>query len=237
VKGFFKKTASVYSNDPEKPTLSIEIKGTVKQWITIEPSDKVQLDGFEGEEIKKVLTIKSRDEMPFKIEKIDSNLGEKVKTNLKAIKENSVYELEIIKPSTINENIVGTLTLFTSLEKKQTVNIDVKGTVRSEVKITPTLINFGNIDTSKIELLENLLKRMVILERVKGEGLLIKGIKFSSEIFKSQVETIQEGKRYKLTIILEKQNLKKGKFDEEMIVDTNYEKSPILKVKLTGNIL
>jgi hypothetical protein len=81
------------------------------------------------------------------------------------------------------------------------------------------------------------LRRIIIVEKLKGEALIIKGVRFSSEMFKSQVETMQEGKRYKLTIILDKQNLKKGKFDEEMSIDTNYGKTPSFKVKLTGNIL
>jgi hypothetical protein len=109
--------------------------------------------------------------------------------------------------------------------------------VRSEVRVSPSLINFGNIDTSKVDILENMLKRTAVLERLKGEGLSIKEIKFTSEVIKSQVETIKEGKKYRLIVIVDKKKIKKGKFDEEMIIETNYEKTPIFRVKLTGNIL
>lgn len=237
MKGTFTKTATVYFNDPEKSTFTMQIKGTIRRWIIIEPSEMVQLDGFAGEEVKKVLTIKTRDEAPFKIEKIDSTLGERVKANLKMVKENSVYELEITKVSSVNDTLVGAITLFTNLQKKPTVTINVKGTVRREVMVTPSMVNFGNVDASKGEILENYLRRIVIVERGRGEGFLIKKVKFNSDMFRSEIEAIQEGKKYKLTIILDKKNLKKGNFDEEMTIDTNYERAPILKVALKGNIL
>ena len=237
VKNDFNKTATIHSNDLSNPTIKIELKGVVKKWVIIEPGERVVLDCFEGEELKRVLTLKARENVPFKIEKIDSNLGEKIKTNLKTVKENAVYELEITKPANINENFLGALTVYTNIEKRKTFTLEVRGTVRSEVRVTPTVINFGNIDTKKTELSENLFRRIVILERIKGEGLSLKGIKFTSEMFKSQTEALLEGKRYKITITLDRQNIKKGKLEEEMAIDTNYEKNPAYKVKLIGNIL
>jgi hypothetical protein len=237
VKNNFSKTATIHSNDLSNPTIKIELKGIVKKWVIVEPGERVVFDGFEGEELKRVLTLKTRENVPFKIEKIDSNLGEKIKTNLKTVKENAVYELEIIKPANINENIFGTLTVYTNIEKRKLITLEVRGTVRSEVRVTPTVINFGNIDTTKTELSENLFRKIVILEKIKGEGLSIKGIKFTSEIFKSQTEALLEGKRYRITITLDRQNIKKGKLEEEMAIDTNYERNPVYKVKLIGNIL
>jgi len=237
VKNDFNKNATIHSNDLSNAKIKIELKGVVKKWVIIEPGERVVLDCFEGEELKKVLTLKARENVPFKIEKIDSNLGEKIKTNLKTVKENAVYELEITKPANINENFLGALTVYTNIEKRKLFTLEVRGTVRSEVRVTPTVINFGNIDTTKTELAENLFRRIVILEKIKGEGLSIKGIKFTSEMFKSQTEALLEEKRYKITITLDRQNIKKGKLEEEMAIDTNYEKNPVYKVKLIGNIL
>lgn len=211
IKAGFTKTATIYSNDPSNPTTKIELKGSIKKYISVEPGEIIILDGLEGEELKKIVTFKAREGYPFKIEKIDSNLGEKIKTNLKTLIENSVYELEITKPASINENFIGVVTVTTNLEKRKTISIQVRGAVKSDVRVTPTMINFGNIDMSKGEISENVLKRIAILEKVKGEGLQIKGIKFNTNLPKSQVETLTEGKRYKITIILDKQNLKKGK--------------------------
>ena len=195
------------------------------------------MEGFEGDEVKKVVTIKAREDFSFKIEKVDSNLGEKIKTTLKTLKENTLYELEIIKPASVNENFIGVVTLTTNFEKKKTLSLQLRGTVKSDARVTPSLINFGNIDTTKGEIPENLLKRIAIVEKFKGEGLQIKTIKFNTDLPKSQVEMLTEGKRYKITVTLDKQNLKKGKFDDEMIIETNYEKNPLFKVKLVGNIL
>ena len=195
------------------------------------------LEGFEGDEVKKVVTIKAREDFSFKIEKVDSNLGEKIKTTLKTLKENTLYELEITKPASINENFIGVFTLTTNFAKKKTLSLQVRGTVKSDARVTPSLINFGNIDTTKGEIPENLLKRIAIVEKFKGEGLQIKTVKFKTDLPKSQVEMLTEGKRYKITVTLDKQNLKKGKLDDEMIIETNYEKNPLFKVKLVGNIL
>jgi hypothetical protein len=213
------------------------LKGSIKKYIFIEPGEIVIMEGFEGDEVKKVVTIKAREDFSFKIEKVDSNLGEKIKTTLKTLKENTLYELEIIKPASVNENFIGVVTLTTNFEKKKTLSLQLRGTVKSDARVTPSLINFGNIDTTKGEIPENLLKRIAIVEKFKGEGLQIKTIKFNTDLPKSQVEMLTEGKRYKITVTLDKQNLKKGKFDDEMIIETNYEKNPLFKVKLVGNIL
>lgn len=237
IKTGFIKTAVIHSNDPTNPDFKIELKGSIKKYIFVEPGEIVLLDGFEGEELKKVLTIKAREGLPFKIEKVDSNLGEKIKTNLKTVNENTLYELEITKPASINENFIGVITVTTNLEKKKTFSVQVRGSIRSDARVTPSMINFGNIDTSRGEIPDNLLKRIAILEKVKGEGLQIKAIKFNTDLPKSQVEMLTEGKRYKITVTLDKQNLKKGRFDDEMTIETNYEKTPLFKVKLMGNIL
>lgn len=117
------------------------------------------------------------------------------------------------------------------------ITLQVKGYIKNEIKLTPTIINFGNIDLSKPEISENQLKRIIILEKIRGNNLKIKSIKFNSNIFKFQIETLDEEKRYKIIIILVKENLKKGKFEDEMFVETNYEKNPLYKVKLYGNVL
>jgi hypothetical protein len=237
IKTSFLKTATIQSNDIKNPEVKLQLKGTIKKYIFVEPGEIVILEGFENEEIKKTITIKAREDYPFAIEKIDSNLGDKIKTNLKTIKDKLLYELEIIKPAKINENFVGIVNISTNFEKRKSISIQIRGVVKSDVRVTPTIINFGNINISNGEIPENLLKRIVIIEKLKGEDLIIKAIRFNTEITNAQAETLTEKKRYKITIWLDKQKLKKGVLNDEMTIETNYEKTPNFKIKIIGNIL
>ncbi len=47
IRAGFTKTAVIHSNDPVNPTLKIELKGSIKKYIVIEPGEIIILDGFE----------------------------------------------------------------------------------------------------------------------------------------------------------------------------------------------
>ena len=58
--GKFSKSATIRSNDPKHPSLKIRLKGELKEYISVKPSTRVYLTGFEGDILNKSLKIIKR---------------------------------------------------------------------------------------------------------------------------------------------------------------------------------
>ncbi len=196
------------------------------------------LKGYAGDKINKILNITSLEEQPFKITDITSTLEDKIKYKLKTIKEGQEYSLEIKTRSGIKESFSGKLVLKTNSPKKPQLDISVMGKVQSQIKVAPQFIYFGIIDTSKEVVSPNSLKRAVMVNKMKGDGLVIEKIEPSSDWITTEIETKQEGEKYNIVIKLDKNKLPKGKFEEKIKIHTKYKKtSEVAYVIIEGKVI
>ena len=118
----------------------------------------------------------------------------------------------------------------TNSQKKPQLDIFVMGKVQSEVKVAPQFVYFGIIDTSKKEINANSLKRAVIVNKVRGDDLVIDKVEPSSNWITTEMETNQKGERYTVFITLDKNKLPKGKFREKVKIHTKHNKIPELAI-------
>jgi hypothetical protein len=97
VLGEFEKKATVWSNDPERRSIELEIIGEVKQYISLEPGGYVSLWGPEGETPSANLDIINNSERPMEIVSIhpDRELKERIKWRLEVVKPGFAYRVEI----------------------------------------------------------------------------------------------------------------------------------------------
>lgn len=132
-KGKLKQSATVFSNDPQKPKTKIFINGSIKQLITVKPGSRVMLQGYAGDKISKKVTITSLEEKPFEITDITSTIEDKIKYKLKKIEKDKEYSLEIKTRSGIKESFRGKVVLKTNSQKKPEIDIFVMGKVQGKV--------------------------------------------------------------------------------------------------------
>ncbi|MCP4669017.1 MAG: hypothetical protein GY849_21990, partial [Deltaproteobacteria bacterium] len=95
VRGGFEKKAIVWSNDLERRSIVLFLRGEVKPHIAIEPGGYVSLRGIEGEVPGGRLDIVNHNKSPIKIAGIDNDLPARIAWRLKEIKPGFVYKLEI----------------------------------------------------------------------------------------------------------------------------------------------
>ena len=130
-KGKLNQEATVFSNDSQKPKTKIFISGSIKQLISVEPSERVMLQGYGGDRISKKVTITSLEEKSLEIIDIKSTIEDKISYELKTIEKGKKYSLMINTPLGINESFSGKVVLKTDSKKKPELELFVIGKVQS----------------------------------------------------------------------------------------------------------
>lgn len=237
-RGTLNQSANIFSNDPQNPKTKIAILASIKHYISVTPSTQLLLQGYHGDKITKKVTIISHEEQPLKITDISSTIDDKIRYELKPIKEGKEFNLEIKTHPSIKEHFRGKVVLNTNSLKKPKIEISVMGKVKKEVKIAPQFLYFGVIDTDKETIDQKSLERTVTVNKVKGNDLILEKIEPSSDWIKTEPQTDQKGEKYTIMIVLDKSKLPKGNFKETIKIHTRYrEISEIVDVVLEGKVV
>ena len=101
--GKVRQSATIYSNDPQKPTSKITLSGIIKPYVRILPSHRVSLTGYFGDKAEQTLSLTSLVDEPFTITDVSSSIDDKIKYDLKTEKKDKEYRLEIKTRSGIEE--------------------------------------------------------------------------------------------------------------------------------------
>ncbi len=237
--GKFAKSATITSNDPKQSSLRIKLKGEVKNYISVKPSPRVYLTGYEGDTLTKSLKIINNADSPLKITNLKSDIDNKISYELKSVVDGKEYELMVKTMEGLDGRSRGKITLTTNNEKKPKLDIRVSINFKDELTISPTSLYFGNLaitpELDKQPPKLNL-KKYITVRKERGDPLKIEKIVPSSKFISTEIETKEEGKRYIITVSLDKDKLEKGLLKETLEIHTNYKKKPVIKVNLKGKI-
>jgi len=192
------------------------------------------LEGYAGDKIKKKVTITSLEEHTFKITDITSTIDDKIKYKLKTKEKGKEYVLEIENRSTKEGRFLGEIVMTTDSKKKPRVTLVVIYRLQQEVMVKPASLSLGTIDTASENFNAEKLSKEVTLRDIRGDGLVIKKVKSSSDWITTK--NIKKGKEYTIVITLDKDKLPKGDFEENIDIHTNY-KNKSLIVGIKGRVI
>ena len=169
---------------------------------------------------------------------ITSDIDDKIKYKLKNIQKGEKYSLEIKTRSGIKESFQGKIVLKTNSQKKPEIDLFVYGKLLSTIKVSPQYLYYGIIDNSKEVINPKSLKRTVLVNEIRGDGLTIEKIEPSRDWIITETKTNQKGKQYAIVISLNKEKLPKGQFREKIDIHTKDEiKSSVVSVIIEGKII
>ena len=90
------KSATIISNDPEKPNVTLSFHGKVRPFIELLPTSSIEFRGKglgkEEKTIEILATVHS-----FHIQKIENGLAEKIRVRLETVKDGRHYRLKITR--------------------------------------------------------------------------------------------------------------------------------------------
>lgn len=190
--------------------------------------------GFEGDRVKKKITITSFEKDPLEITDITSTVDDKIKYKLKTVEKGRQYILEAENRSTEAGSYSGQMILKTTSRKKAHLTLLVNSNLRKEVAVLPKKLFFGTIN--KAEDLDRKLTRTATLRDVRGDGFSVKKIKSSSKWIVAEIEPQAEKKNYTLRISLDKDALPQGTINETVTLSTSYKGEPLV-IEVKGEVL
>jgi hypothetical protein len=74
----FKKTATVQSNDPQRPEFQLTISGFVEPFAEITP-ERIVFRGYAGQPLRERVTVRMRPEHPFRLTGVEAKSGVNIK--------------------------------------------------------------------------------------------------------------------------------------------------------------
>jgi len=95
VRGEFEKKAIVWSNDPDRMSVALYLKGKVNAHISLEPGGYIPIVGIKGEAPLGHVEIINHHESPVKITGVDNDLPDRVRWRIEEISPGFVYRLEV----------------------------------------------------------------------------------------------------------------------------------------------
>jgi hypothetical protein len=238
--GPLSKSILIMTNDPQDPTVTVVIKATVKPFIEVLPRPLIRFNAIKHEDMVQTVRVVSGDEeRGFQITKVDSNvpyleasarkLGE---DELLSGRADTQYEISL---SLAEDAPVGPvnaqLTVSTDHPKAPTVTIKVYGVIRALLHVTPPQVQFGTVE-AKAKPGRNVI---VVNNRSDGGATVLTSAAVNDPAFEAKVSTIEEGRRYQVTVTV-KGDAEPGVKDAVLTVETTDTAFPELMVPVRANI-
>jgi len=228
----FSKSASVSTNDPKHPMLTIALAGKVIPYVEIQPSRQIYLSGMYGEKVSKEIIVSSNEKKKnFKITGLSSNIDDKITYSYAPDTEPGRYKITVWKnPKLPTLNTWGNLNIDTNNEHSSQTVIQVSVATRGSILCQPSQINFGAVKFSPAGALEKPAEQSLEVMKVEGT-FTVKDVTFTAADYKARVETLEAGKRYKVHVDFAPVSKKKNYYDE-MIINTDDPQEPSVRIRL-----
>jgi hypothetical protein len=133
-----RKSIRVYTNDPEKKQINLQMTGMIKKFATIKPS-KVFLRGIAGEPVTETVEIIPGDDEAFKILQVNALKGGDFDFSLKETEINGkpAYELAVRNIRETEGRYFDKIFMITNRSDQQPLSIIVSGHIRNPEGPTP----------------------------------------------------------------------------------------------------
>lgn len=234
------KGVTVYTNDPDAPTVELTVRADVGQFIKMKPGYArfITVQG-EAKEGKIVQTLWTPDKSPLEITKVESpypfvkvrHWEAKPEERLAENADQQQWKVEILLA---NDAPVGPLSepvkIHTNHAKQKLVQIPVSGFVRPVLAVTPPVVDMGQVN-GKEPVRFSLNVRNFATEPIKVTGIAgdVQGIN-------AKIEPVQEGREYQVQVTFQP-NAQKGPVNGKLTLTTDSQKVPRIEVQLKGNVI
>lgn len=137
------KSATVYSNDPQNPRVTLLVKGKIKTLVELNPGNTVFFRGLANQIGEKTIEMVSNSQ-PFHITKLESDLGENIAYRVETVEEGKHYRL-IVKNQAKEGTYRGFVKAYTDLAQKPDITIRVAGNIEGEIVVRPQTLVVGQL--------------------------------------------------------------------------------------------
>jgi hypothetical protein len=238
--GPISKSILVMTDDPQNPTVTLVIKADIRPFIEILPRPLIRFNAVLNEPMDQTFIVVGADpEQTLNITSVQSSVPF-IATSVRPLEEGelikgkskSQYEVTISLTDTTPVGPVNAvLTINTDLKEAPKVPVKVYGVVRALIHVTPTQVQFGSVE-AKTRPGRNLI---VVNNRTDGTRIQLTGATVDDPAFVAQVTTIEEGRRYQVTVMV-KADADPGSRDATLTLATTDKDFPTVTVPVRANL-
>ena len=141
--GYVVKTATVLSDDPANPRVTLLVEGTVKPLIEIRPEKTINFQGVADSLTEKTVDLITTSKQ-FHILKTDDDLNKKAAYKLETVEDGKHYRLRVSN-NTLRGDYSGYITLYTDFAEKPVLIVRVNGSIEGEIGVRPKVLIVGRL--------------------------------------------------------------------------------------------
>lgn len=231
--GRIMKSIHVHSNDPDEPVVTLKITGIVKEDVVVNPKKLNFGEIYEGKGAFRKLKV-----LPEAIEKLEIKKLE-ISSEYLVLKRSEYSEgnregIEItvtLSPKTPQGRFFEILKIHTNSKGKPMIEVAVYGAVVGRIKVSPKKISF------KVEKGDSVAFRFV-LNKGRRKRLKINKAKDELGYFEVRLRALKLGvdKKPYLITLKPKSDAPRGSVKEYLLLYTDVEEQPVLRIFLDGII-
>jgi hypothetical protein len=139
--GNVQKSATVSTNDPQQLQFTLQVKGLVKPYIQIKPSNTVQFRGVAAQLLPVTIDLTTSAE-PFQVKKLESNLDNNVAYEMETLEPGRHYRLRVTN-KTPQGRYSGFIRCFTDHPQRPEITLSVTGFLDSAITVSPLALLVG----------------------------------------------------------------------------------------------
>ena len=232
VHGTFNKRATVKTNDPDHPQMTIALAGKIISHVDIQPAPRLYLSGTYGEQVSKELIVTSNEKKKsFEIIHLSSNIDDKITYKVIPESEPGKYKIKVWKnPKLPSLQTWGSLFVDTNSEFSPRKVVQINVATRGSIVCQPSSLNFGAVKVTVGKGAVKAIEKSLMVFKVKGD-FNIENVEFSSPDYHAEIEPLEDGKRYKV-IVNFLPLAKKSNFRDEMVINTDDPREPSVRIRL-----
>ena len=229
----------LFSNDPNRPVLSLNITGKVISPFTILPRPALYLSQFEGQESSQFLEIRNNQSKDVKITDLEK-IGSHYETDLSAIEEGRRYRVKVSVPAEVpvgkyEERVV----IHTDDPLNPRLYAAINVLVKSSVHLSSQHVDLGTISmkdlVSKPGLLE-FLSQTVVINRKQGE-MRITNIDSDLDFLQISADPGTPSSAFTIDIRPLESLLEPGPIDGRILLTTDDPEFETLSITVSGKIV
>ena len=187
------KTATIESNDPDKPLQVLKLMGFVTAIVTMKPSANVSFSGPAGRLSESVVDLEATT-TPFHIKGAETNLAESVNYTIQTVADGTSYRLKIANKAR-KGSYSGFIRLKTDLPKTPYLLVRVMGVIKGEIAAAPETVITGRLGSGK-----PVRQGSVIVTSSDGEPFKISGLTYDEHLMSISRKKLENQNGYELVI-------------------------------------
>jgi len=229
LRGSFQKGAVVLTNDPHRRVEKILVRGTITEFLSVSPTDRLTLGAVPpGERREETVTLTAGDGTPFRVTHVSST-DPGLRNEITHAEGGLSASVRIILPESYAaahdrgmKRVNATLTVQTSHPKVPEVNLEVYGTIRPLVLVSPRRIDFGTLPAEEARKGPKAagLGKTIYIHNDGAEPLKLTAAECSLDFFGIDVEELKPGRLFK-ALLSPKASIPPGRFEGEVTFDTS----------------